>query len=216
MLKEKTKMQNSLIKEAKAVLKTLRAEHMNQEADVVSAMLADIESEYYRSSKPSDLKKGDTVVMHTCAEAFNPKYRGRIWVCRTDAFRHKGHDYDSIFLEGFSGSFSAEYLQKVNCTQMIEELGKVNRANVIMKEALKSVCLSSSDQNVIDCAGYALYDVKLIGMLKIGDKVKNRLTGFIGVIIDIQYEHDRYQFKNISGWMHGICDLELLEEVVEG
>ena len=65
------------------------------------------------SEKISVLKKGDKVVMHTCMESENPKYAGKIWTCKTDAFRHKGHYYCSIFLEGFSGSFSAEYLQIV-------------------------------------------------------------------------------------------------------
>ncbi|AYB39696.1 hypothetical protein [Brevibacillus laterosporus] len=62
----------------------------------------------------STLKKGDLVVMHTCIEAQNPNNYGKIWTCKTDAFRSKGHDYCSIFLEGFSGSFSTEFLQKVN------------------------------------------------------------------------------------------------------
>lgn len=59
------------------------------------------------------LKQGDKVVMHTCMEHDHPDNFGKIWTCKTDSFRHKGHDYDSIFLEGFSGSFSTEFLQKV-------------------------------------------------------------------------------------------------------
>ncbi|WP_281885630.1 hypothetical protein [Paenibacillus sp. YYML68] len=65
----------------------------------------------------STLKKGDTVVMHTCMEASNPKYAGRLWTCKSDAFRPKGHNYCSIFLEGYSGCFSTEYLQLVQLPQ---------------------------------------------------------------------------------------------------
>lgn len=63
------------------------------------------------------LKKGDQVVMHTCMEHDHPDNFGRIWVCRSNEFQHKGHDYGSVMLEGFSGSFSTEFLQKVNVEQ---------------------------------------------------------------------------------------------------
>lgn len=200
-------MSKSLIQEAKTVIKTLRSDHMNREADVVSSMLADIESEHYRSTKPSDLKKGDTVVMHTCMEATNPKYLGRIWVCKTDAFRHKGHDYDCIFLEGFSGSFSAEYLQKVDIHQLV----MAKEENTVIKEALENLRSNCGDQEVIDFIESTLYTISLIGKLTPGDKVKVKLTGLEGILIDIQYEHDRYQLKDTSGWMYGISDLQLLK-----
>jgi hypothetical protein len=59
------------------------------------------------------LKKGDTVVMHTCGEAEH--YNGKLWVCRTDEQKlHKSHDYTVVWLEGFSGCFAAKYLQKVD------------------------------------------------------------------------------------------------------
>lgn len=76
------------------------------------------------------LKQGDKVVMHTCMEHDHPDNFGKIWTCKTDSFRHKGHDYDSIFLEGFSGSFSTEYLQKVDMAetqQTIDNLSKFPR-----------------------------------------------------------------------------------------
>ncbi|MNW54884.1 hypothetical protein D3C74_325080 [compost metagenome] len=67
------------------------------------------------------LKKGDQVVMHTCMEHDHPDHFGKIWTCKTDSFQHKGHDYYSIFLEGFSGSFSTEFLQKVNIEPLLTE-----------------------------------------------------------------------------------------------
>ena len=59
------------------------------------------------------MKKGDTVVMHTYMEHDHPKYYGKVWTCKSDAFRHKSHDYCSIFLEGFSGSFSTAQFQEL-------------------------------------------------------------------------------------------------------
>jgi hypothetical protein len=75
----------------------------------------------YRDTEP--LKKGELVVMHTCVEARNPKYEGKIWTCRTDQFtRGEGvYAQDSVFLEGFSGSFAAEYLQRVNIIPLLAE-----------------------------------------------------------------------------------------------
>jgi hypothetical protein len=59
------------------------------------------------------LKKGDRVVMHTCIES--EELPGKIWTCKTDQFtRGKGvFAQDSVFLEGYSGSFAPEFLQKV-------------------------------------------------------------------------------------------------------
>ena len=62
------------------------------------------------------LKKGDKVVMHSCIEAVYPDYYGKIWTCICDEYEtSKGvYKQNLIFLEGFSGSFLTEYLQKVN------------------------------------------------------------------------------------------------------
>ncbi|SEN53448.1 hypothetical protein [Lihuaxuella thermophila] len=59
------------------------------------------------------LKKGDKVVMHTCAEA--EKYNGKIWTCSTDEYTvGEGRlKQRLIFLEGFSGAFAVQYLQLV-------------------------------------------------------------------------------------------------------
>lgn len=78
------------------------------------------------------LKQDDMVVMHTCMEHDHPDNFGKIWRCKTDSFRHKGHDYDSIFLDGFSGSFSAEFLQKVvlPAPSLVEAQEEIKRLTV--------------------------------------------------------------------------------------
>ncbi|WP_181917180.1 hypothetical protein [Virgibacillus dokdonensis] len=66
------------------------------------------------SVKP--LKKGDKVVMHTCMEA--EAHDGKIWTCRSNEFKHHpSHNYTSVMLEGYSGSFKTEFLQKVNVSK---------------------------------------------------------------------------------------------------
>lgn len=77
--------------------------------------------ERYRETEP--LKKGEQVVMHTCIEARNPKYEGKIWTCKTDQFtRGEGvYAQDSVFLEGFTGSFAPEFLQRVNVELLLAE-----------------------------------------------------------------------------------------------
>ncbi|WP_261990977.1 hypothetical protein [Paenibacillus polymyxa] len=74
------------------------------------------------SERTYKLQKGDQVVMHTCMEHDHPDNFGKIWTCRSDEFQHKGHDYGSIFLEGFSGSFSTEFLQKVDVPALVDSL----------------------------------------------------------------------------------------------
>jgi hypothetical protein len=68
------------------------------------------------------LKKGDKVVMHTCIEAENPKNEGRIWTCKIDEYTQGEGVYKQnlIFLEGFSGSFSTKFLQKINLESNIK------------------------------------------------------------------------------------------------
>jgi len=73
------------------------------------------------------LKKGDPVVMHTCMEHDHPDNFARIWVCRSDEFQHKGHDYGSVMLEGFSGSFSTKFLQKVNVEVPDKEVERIRK-----------------------------------------------------------------------------------------
>lgn len=75
----------------------------------------------YRETEP--LKKGELVVMHTCVESRNPKYEGKIWTCKTDQFTRGECVYaqDSIFLEGFTGSFAPEFLQRVNVEPLLTE-----------------------------------------------------------------------------------------------
>lgn len=70
------------------------------------------DNNYINENKTETFKKGDKVVMHTCSEASLPKYKGKLWTCQTDSFLSKGKE-EVVFLEGFSGYFSAEFLQQV-------------------------------------------------------------------------------------------------------
>lgn len=65
------------------------------------------------------LKKGDKCVMHTCGESDLEKYHGKIWEVTCDEYFQYGRAL--VFLEGFSGSFAAKYLQKVDLTPMERE-----------------------------------------------------------------------------------------------
>lgn len=55
------------------------------------------------------LLKGEKVVMHTCLEA--KQYDGKIWECMTDSYNENG--IELVFLNGFSGAFMTDFLQKV-------------------------------------------------------------------------------------------------------
>lgn len=50
-----------------------------------------------------------------------------------------------------------------------------------------------------------------MGQIKRGDKVEEIFSGAIGVIADIQYVHDRYQFEHLSGWRYGIENIVKLD-----
>lgn len=77
------------------------------------------------------LKNGDSVVMHTCGEADH--YKGKIWTCRGDEFKATNSE-GVVFLEGFSGYFLAEYLQKVQVVSLQEELKELKNEMEILKE----------------------------------------------------------------------------------
>jgi G:T-mismatch repair DNA endonuclease (very short patch repair protein) len=68
---------------------------------------------YIQENKTTTFQKGDKVVMHSCGEAHFPKYKGKIWTCLTDSYLDRGQQ-EVVFLEEFSGCFSAQYLEKVN------------------------------------------------------------------------------------------------------
>lgn len=59
--------------------------------------------------KTTTLKKGDKVVMHTCMEA--NFYKDRVWTCKTDSYK-KESGTEVVFLEGFRGCFSVDFLKK--------------------------------------------------------------------------------------------------------
>ncbi|WP_088033489.1 hypothetical protein [Evansella clarkii] len=64
------------------------------------------------------LKQGDAVVMHTCMEAKG--HKGRIWFCRRDELKSSS-GAPVVFLEGYSGYFHTEYLQKVDISNLLKE-----------------------------------------------------------------------------------------------
>lgn len=66
---------------------------------------------YIQENKTETFKKGDKVVMHSCAEAFIKEYKNKVWTCLTDSFLAKSKE-EVVFLDGFSGYFSAEFLTK--------------------------------------------------------------------------------------------------------
>lgn len=60
-------------------------------------------------SKPSGLKPGDKVVMHTCLEAEGNE--DKVWTVRSDPWDVCGSEV--VLLEGKRGGFATEYLKKV-------------------------------------------------------------------------------------------------------
>lgn len=71
---------------------------------------------YINENKTTTFKKGDTVVMHSCVEA--SFYKGKIWTCLTDSYLDRGKQ-EVVFIEGFSGCFSAKCLQIVELKRVI-------------------------------------------------------------------------------------------------
>lgn len=65
------------------------------------------------NEKELKFKKGDKVKMYGCYEASLDQYKDRIWTCRTDSYIAKCGE-EVVFLEDYSGFFSALYLIKVN------------------------------------------------------------------------------------------------------
>ena len=65
---------------------------------------------YINDNKTATFKKGDRVEMHGCYEASFDENKGKIWTCQTDSYLDRGKQ-DVVFLEGFSGCFSAKYLK---------------------------------------------------------------------------------------------------------
>lgn len=59
--------------------------------------------------KVNKLYKGDKVVMHDCMEAHGRE--NVVWECICDSYEMCGTEV--VFLKGYSGSFDAEFLRKV-------------------------------------------------------------------------------------------------------
>ncbi|MEB2270134.1 hypothetical protein LAV33_07635 [Bacillus safensis] len=79
------------------------------------------------------LKKGDLVVMHSCVEAVLSE--GRVWKCKGDEFNPSA---PAVFLEGFSGHFAAEFLQKVDVPVIESEMDLYNEIQRLKDELRKS------------------------------------------------------------------------------
>jgi len=62
--------------------------------------------------KPSGLKPGDKVVMHTCSEARLDKYKDKVWTVNSEPWDLCGSEV--VLLDGFRGGFATEYLKKVD------------------------------------------------------------------------------------------------------
>ena len=65
-----------------------------------------------RKPKPSGLKPGDKVVMHTCLEASNEKYKDKVWIVKSEPWDLC--ESEVVLLDGYRGGFATEYLKKVN------------------------------------------------------------------------------------------------------
>lgn len=87
------------------------------------------------------LRKGDKVVMHTCLEA--PYHHGRIWTCASDEWEMCGSQV--VFLEGFSGSFAAEFLQYVDVSSFLG--GYIDSLEGISDDKSKNNGRRKSDEN---------------------------------------------------------------------
>lgn len=65
-----------------------------------------------RKPKPSGLKPGDKVIMHTCYEASMEKYKDKVWTVDSEPWDLCGSEV--VMLGGYRGGFATEYLRKVN------------------------------------------------------------------------------------------------------
>lgn len=85
-----------------------------------------------KMNKELKFKKGDKVVMHSCGEAEFEDYKGVIWRCESDSFIAPGGD-ECVFLDKFSGSFIAKYLQVVklpNSLNVFDKLSFEDKKNI--------------------------------------------------------------------------------------
>ncbi|WP_158728625.1 hypothetical protein [Flavobacterium sp. I-STPA6A] len=68
---------------------------------------------YINENKTKTFKKGDKVIMHSCHESTFEKYINKVWICQTDSFLDRAKQ-EVVFLEDFSGYFSAQFLKLSN------------------------------------------------------------------------------------------------------
>ncbi|MEK5166014.1 hypothetical protein NYE69_27210 [Paenibacillus sp. FSL R5-0527] len=60
--------------------------------------------------KPSGLKPGNQVVMHSCYEARKEKYAGKVWTVDSEPWDLCGSEV--VRLKGYNGGFATEFLKK--------------------------------------------------------------------------------------------------------
>ena len=103
---------------------------------------------YIQENKTATFKKGDKVIMHTCHESTLEKYKGKIWTCLTDSFLARDKS-EVVFLENFSGYFSAEFLKiKKSAHQVYKEAKEQNLNDADFKEYLKKEGVIVSKQSL--------------------------------------------------------------------
>ena len=64
------------------------------------------------TAEEKKFKNGNKVVMFDCMEAKHIDNYGKIWDCSSDSFMSASNS-EVVFLKGFSGCFSCEFLQLV-------------------------------------------------------------------------------------------------------
>lgn len=92
------------------------------------------------------IKKGDKLKMVTCIEA--DTYKDRIWIARTDEFNSDA-GYAVVFLEGFSGYFACEFLEKVEKTMMDYQDVLVKECKYCPFNYENETCTVGAGQNLI-------------------------------------------------------------------
>lgn len=104
---------------------------------------------YIDENKTELFKKGDKVVMHTCHESTLPIYKDKVWTCLTDSFLARDKS-EVVFLENFSGYFSAEFLKKLkkSAHQVWQEAKDLNLNDQDFKAYLKKEGVIASKESI--------------------------------------------------------------------
>lgn len=90
-----------------------------------------------------NFKKGDKVLMFGCMESDLEKNKGKVWQCSCDSYFNEYSKQEVVFLKGYSGYFSCDYLQIVNVKSIedrffLEEI--VHRLKEGQFDYVKTLC----------------------------------------------------------------------------